>query len=531
MLSTEDIKNSVETRSFIGANPLPFDSYILSLVSLVQKIPIVGLLFGDIVGSVTIFLIIGQLISKICLRNKKEKYGIFDIVVVAMFVISGKQEVRSTLTGLIIFMIVKKLVANNLIAATVFLSFLTVTDMSFIPIMLLICYSQIMEITSNLLRPNIKISKSILKFLKFIFLALIVPFAFAVSFISLDILVRNKHSAGSLTYSLEFQAGLQNFDIKKGLAKAHSPGPASETDLYVMDRSIISLVSYKYRTFFKLDKDIKGLLDSTPFCEIHKVHGQEFTDEEPRFIKNGDIVKFKDLKLDTFLGWDKKDSKNKFRNIYMGEFKDKEDFWIVECDGYLQARSTKVEFKSVKSNDYLCTRKMKNLGVLSVSYTAESKSKLFYVAENENHLHYKTNFEDKRAKMQAYEFLRLPFSKMLLEYIKSIDVAFPSSPSSFKDLGILEIFSIFMLIASFILFLIIYVIAARSNKKTRFSDETILSLLGVAVLVFFLPIIGLKFRAIEILSLMFTASLIKDLIQGVKTHLIIPQKTSWKKIQ
>lgn len=530
MATLAEFKNSVVSGTYMGANPLPFPSYILAIVSLIHKIPLLKYLFTDLVGSFTIFIVISQLITKAFDRSKLEKYNILDFLVISLFVIRKKQEVQTTLIGMIIFVVVRNLFNKNLPLISIFLSFLAISDSSYIPLTVLISAYQMWRITISLVSPNIKIKDTFFKFLKSILFILIIPLAVCISFLSLDILIRNKHSAESLKYSLEFQAGLKNFNIRNGIASAHEPGLRSEADLYVMDRSVISLINYKYRSFFKIDNGVKSTLENVTFCEIHKVHPAEFKDEEPRFIKNGDIVKFKSISSPNFLGWVKKEGKDKFRNISIAEFKEKEDFWVVETEDYLKARTSQVKFKSVKSNDYLCARKVKQMGSLSVSWASEDTTKIFYVAENANHLYYKTTFEDQRTKVTIVDFKSLSFSKMLLEHIKSINLKFTTDSVNLKSMEILEYFTLLLLCMSFAATALIFVISARYNQKTsNISERTVVTMSGVILLMVFLPFIGFKHRAIEILSLMFAASLAEDLLKGGNISLKAPNMIRHKK--
>lgn len=531
MISIEELKHSVLNRSFIGSNPLPLSAYILSLVSVIHKIPLVQYFLTDTIGSASILLCLCYLIAKKCSKTVV-KYEFSDLIVLSLLFVCKSTNFQSILSTILIFLIIKNICAKNLLVTSIFISLITITDISFISILCVSLFFSIWNTTKQLICPKIKIKDSVTHFIISIVFLNIVPIIVALSFISMDLIIRNSHSQAALEYSIEFQASLKNFDIQKGFEKAHVGSTKTEkTDLYVMDRSIISLLNAKHHTFFSLDGVIKSSAEPMMFCEIHKVHPTEFTDEEPRFIQNGDIVKFRDLNTNMFLGWTVTDSKNKFRNIFLGEIPEKGDFWVVETDGYLRARTNKVKFRSIKSSDYLCARRMKKQGALSVSYNADEYSKFFYITENTNHAHYKENFENELARKTVVDFTKLSFSNRLLEYLCTINPKFNFNSQDKKSTNALDIIFIALIILSSITLFTIYVVSKKYGKSISFSQETALSLLSMSALILLAPIIGFKRREIEVMGLIFVKSLASDLFKEYKVGFIKNKKINWKKIQ
>lgn len=512
----------------MGSNPLPLTAYLLMPISVIQKIPLLGIFIPDSLGLIILSLSLCIFITKIFSKKMSLKSEIPDFLTLAVVLAVKRFEIQSSVTSLLILMIIKNI--NNPPLLSIFNSLLLITDMSSIPVMIISFISLMMITTQRLVSPKIRVVDSTFYFLKSLILMFIVPLFFFIYFIGIDILIRNKHSLNALKYSIEFQASLKNFDIQQGFSQAHSSSEPSETDLYVMDRSIISLVNFKHHTFFTLDGNIQSSPDSEIFCEIHKVHAKEFKDEEPRFIKNGDVVKFKDLNESKFLGWDITDSKSKFRNIYLDESKNKEDFWVVEMDDdYLKARTSKVKFRSVKSSDYLCARKIKKNGSLAVSYTADPLSKIFFITENTNHMHYKVTFEDQRPKMKVSNFIHLPFHKKIAEYILSIDPKYSSINEKSEIFKILEKCLISMIIGSILVHLVLYILAVKYNKNLEFSSEAKLCLIGMTVIGILFPFIGFKLTAFEILGSLFTKNIFIDTFRRCKGYFRKVKKTGKRK--
>lgn len=267
------------------------------------------------------------------------------------------------------------------------------------------------------------------------------------------------HTDESLNRSLKYQFNLKNFDIRKGFEKGHNMSIPKdnlevETDEYVMDRSQIALISMKYNGFFEAKDKIYTSKKFNMFAEIHKIHQEDFDNEEPRFIKNGDFVKFKALNSDKFVAVKKEDGEQKFTDLQLGTFDDDEDMWIVECDSYLKARLQDVKFRSVKSGEYLSVRKDSSLGLYASQYS-ELLSRRFMISYNINHVYFKTNYKDEKSRIKIEKFKGSEYLDFFLEhtrYLKGIKESKQEEREVKQGIGILilAIFFTILKIANFI---------------------------------------------------------------------------------
>lgn len=248
----------------------------------------------------------------------------------------------------------------------------------------------------------------------------LLPCAIFVSSVLIDMQIRNRHGLHAREYTLAYQASLKDFSISSGLHSDAAQTPSS-TDLYVMDRSVVSIVNIKHKGFLSFPKNQAGDRDACYF-EIQKIHEKEFDDEEPRFIGNNDTVKLKSIGRDVFMGIKEKPEKSddKFTDVIFDTFANDYDFWRVECTSSLKARTEAVRFVHVHTGLILgCTRTKNTLDIHGSIYS-EKRSRLFYIAENRNHSYYKTHFKDQRTKEQVTAFPGLPTRLMFSEYLAGI---------------------------------------------------------------------------------------------------------------
>lgn len=270
--------------------------------------------------------------------------------------------------------------------------------------------------------PFNNIKNEIRLFLKNLAIICGIPVLIFTLFYSWELKGLMNHSVLSSKFSSKFQFSLPDFNIKRGFDfKSIDYESNAVTDKFVMDRSVTSLISLKHKSFFINSEVVSGIQEFTFFSTIHKIHKDDFVDEEPRFIKNGDIIKFQSLKNDLFIGSARTDSEVKFVKITQGTYVDDEDLWEVVCDGYLHARETEVQFKHVKSGEWLCAKMDNKIASLYASAYSEKYSRVFIIGNNKNHDYFRANFKDYRSNEKVKRFTGYGFIQMFFDYISKIE--------------------------------------------------------------------------------------------------------------
>lgn len=423
-------------RMFAGPSPLPLPSYLMFVLSLGR--PLKAHRHVSFLLAFAAKFVIG----KMALSYSKERF-LLPLIFAAFSILCIPVSLNSNVhfTELFVCLAIEAIISSKYLRASCCLGLVLCCD----TFGLVLLYAAFLKAShglySKMINPKNSCKTIVKESLKAFGSILAVPTSIFLAVLVMDLAIRDRHSDMSLSYSIPFQATLRHFDVQKGFLRGHSSSVGTgyhtqseepaETHQYVMDRSIISLLSKKHKSFFKIDSVVRGSSEFMHFCEIHKIHEAEFDTEEPRFIKSGDYVKFKDLEEDRFVGIERKDPDTKFIDLGLGQFESDEDLWEVECDGYLRARSTEVRFRNVKSGDYLNARKIKSTAQLTSSYYSEASSRVFYIAANENHEYYRISFKDPRARSTIRSFPKMSWMSLLSEYIMSIRVR---EQDSFKHL-------------------------------------------------------------------------------------------------
>lgn len=349
----------------------------------------------------------------------------------------------------------------------------------FVPLLLWIC---VRRLFFSLVNPQNGWRIMLRDIVRFMLQAAVVPLTIFTLAIILDLYVRDLSSPHASEYSLEYQASLKEFNIRGKISKydeGHAVPRDTAVDLYVMDRSVVSVINRKHRSFVahKRATGAEELL-----FEIQKVHDEEFDGEENRFIRDGDTVKLKLLSSDAFLGLVDKKDESKFINASFKSFADDNDFWKVKCDGYLQARAMAVEFIHSNTGLVLCCTRPKNDMLIYGSAYSDKKSRLFYIVDNRIHPYFKAHFEDPRVHASVEAFPRLSFARKFLEYLKSIKaqqedlfLVFGARPGSSEQLarfiGKLFVLSFAASLLSSATLFLNYVCSRRYARSLRISNS------------------------------------------------------------
>lgn len=232
-----------------------------------------------------------------------------------------------------------------------------------------------------------------------------------------------QHSGMALDYSFGFQAALSGFSAEVfHKTTLDAPRRLAATDLYVMDRSVISLLNTHHRRFVLPPAYPASI--GPQALEIHKVHiqGSAESEEESRFIKGGDFVRIVARDTEQALGvlpdsmTHSLQVEEKLKAVAFGVHKDERDMWVVECTGPLTARRMEFQLRSTATGLFLgASVKGKQLGLHASVYSA-LRTRQFLIADNTNHPFFVDEFADTRTRSQVTEFIAAPFTKRLVEY-------------------------------------------------------------------------------------------------------------------
>lgn len=285
------------------------------------------------------------------------------------------------------------------------------------------------NIYSQLINHKIPLSVPLKTFIKSILQLLIIPLFFYFGFACLDIATRNKWCEFSNKLSFEYQSNLSGFDAHSKISPDLTPNKSekflfSKSNKYVMDRSIVSILNIRHRGFITIPyQNTVGENNDFNYLEIIKIYNENFNDEEPRFIKNGDIVRLKFLNNEKYIGF--KEPKvvlqnQKLLNLSFEQFEDQNDFWKVECLDYLSARDQIVKFFHVNKEMYMGCNVANSELVLHISAYSNHKSREFYIVDSYNHDYFIKNFENDRARATVTNFPLYSFRNKLFEYVTNI---------------------------------------------------------------------------------------------------------------
>lgn len=420
----ESIK-AVATREFYGYEYFPLPSYLFYVFTF----PNLALLFKLV--SAFIHLIIGYLSNKILGHAQATSILLYIVGHTSFLMIASIKFNLFTNTSFVLLtmsMFLYTLIKENWWLSSPLVGMLMSSDPLGQVYLLYFVSVKMQEIYHIFINPRTNFS-TIMKNILYSFIQiLIIPTTIYFSIIALDVAVRNRWSIRANTYSFNYQSNLQGFNINQKISpyfeKIALKNPNEKPHRYVMDRSVITIMNINHKGFLACpnDKKIQNVSNLIYF-EIHKIHSDSFEDEEPRFIKNNDNVKFKSITKDVYLGI--KDPKvkigdQKLLDVSFDEFENDDDIWKVECNGYLKAREHSVQFIHVNKKKYLGCSRTNNSLIIHSSVYSDKKSRLFYIAENENHSYYIDNFEDERAREIAHAFPRYSFYQRCLEYYKSL---------------------------------------------------------------------------------------------------------------
>lgn len=500
---------SVLSRNFYGPNPLPFPTYCLSAIFM-GKFP-----QNSFVVSFLMFLS-----SKIIIASRfynKTWSGIFcsvSLFSLSIGLFSKTTSISFYFVEVLVFFCYEMFIKERYLTAVFLLSLIATIDFIFVPIAFTLLLVFFVKVYKNLINPKVNVKSALVHAWYISFLIISLPLLALIAISSVDLLVRNTHTDASLSFSIPFQASLKNFNIIKGFEKGHPKDYTEEpaSSLYVMDRAQISLLNKKHKAFFSLKKSVDGSKKFSKFGEIHKIHREEFEDEEPRFIKNGDHVKFKNVDEDGFLGVKRTDVNAKFLTPKIDDFEESEDLWEVVCDGYLKARSTEVKFVNISSGDPLCAKMLKSTPKMHASYFSEVGSRIFYIADAYNHPYYKKTFKDPKATESIRKFKSSGPASMLLEYLRAANFKFNSDKEArTKPRTLLCALPGLMLV---LILLLNNIAHKRYNLAINISEKTSLLATGIVVYLLFAPTVGTSPYIMSSLGLSGLFSLFSGLLKS-----------------
>lgn len=511
-------------RNFYGTNLLPLPSYIVYALGLGASVKIYR--FTIFCVAFLSKMIIGNLI----LRKHRGRHILsFFFAITCLYLQPGLYNDNYHFFELFICMSLLK--SQNYLQLSILLGLAASSDTIGFVFQVIFLVKYFSKFFSKLSNPKIKCKDTILEFSKIFLVLLSIPVFLFVSILFADLEIRNNHSPKSYHYSIPFQSALKNFNIANGFETSSGHASATEpslyTDYYVMDRSVISLVSTHHTSFFNFDQAVKSTSSFDDFCEIHKIHNEDFEDEGPRFIQNGDYVKLQSIISKAFIGVVRDDGDKKFIDLKYGEFEDDEDIWEVECDGYLRARESLVRFKSTKTGDYLSVRKIKSQASIFASYYSSHNSRNFYIAGNKNHDYFIDNFEDPRAASKTKDFPKLNRFKRLLEFLKGLKF-FSNDLKNGKNMLFKQKFTAIAGVFIAIFLMANHISKNRYNLHIVFSELT--NLISICSITVFLSsmFFGLRLRLIlslcNWLILSFAVDLADNLLWNSKVY-----PMSWNK--
>lgn len=519
--------NSILRKNFFGLNPLPLPFYILyPLKYMYRKIN---------VKILSLFAFILTRTIMVTYMKKKGVSGPINILIFLGLSISMYRKLEGVhvyFAEMFSFLALNFFIKKRYIVTSICLTLLSLTDSLFIPITLLLSSACVFMTYTKLLDPNNSVIKTIRCGTIVVFQLLPVPLMFSTLFIFLDLLIRNKHSKNSLSFPIEFQASLKNFNALQGFENAHGAfNQVPETDLYVMDRSIISLMSKKHNTFFTIENDsVTGTKQHTLFCEIQKVHDTDFENEEPRFIKNGDRVKLAMIESGRILGInknkDKAEIESKFIRLVIDDPADNPTIWKVSTDGYLKTRFSEVAFISETDGYNLSARMVNMKPILYASHHSIIESRKFCIITNKNHEYFRKAFVDYRASITTDKYPAFSKLKKLWVLLKTLNIKFESRKN--KDSIVTTLKCISLGCFTIILILLNEVLSEMYGIELEIGKETLVFTGAFMTTLLSSVVIGLRSYILSSFGLFALSSLINDIMSSRKGRV---ELTKIKKVQ
>jgi len=514
---------SIANRTFFGINPLPVPLYILYPLDLIKKIP-------DL-KSVGFVLLVTNKAIMLSYMNKGTMKCILNCL--GFLMASLLLHIRNTslhmyFAEIFSFLALRLFLEERYNLMSLLLFLLCCTDTLFLPVAGLLSIVSAVKTYEKLIDHRNNVRKTLCGGLVVLSKVTVIPILLSVGLIWLDMLVRNRHSKESTSYPIEFQATLVNFDVSQGFSNAHKPSAPVETDAYVMDRSIITIMSKKHNAFFTVTP--KGVIGSRNFpqpCKIHKVHEADFEDEEPRFIKNGDYVKLVPMDgSDDVLTMNRSATDTKFVDLTVESANGNASEWKVVTDGYLKARFSTVSFVNEKSGDHLSARIISGKPVLSGSLYSELESRKFYITDNTNHEYFKVAFVDYRASLTTESYPTLSRVRKLLVHLSRFDWKFNTKDESISASKVLK--CILFGCISVVAVLLNEISAERYNVGFRLSEATKIFIGAFVAVLLFFPIIGFKSYALATYGILAFSSMVADLMVVKKGKVVLSRMNKGK---
>lgn len=469
---------SIYSRTIYAPVLLPLPSYILYPLYYLTTSKLILSLFQFIFGILSTALLY-NLYYQLHKHVHKPLILLFALIICPVHLVCIFEK-NNAVSLLFINLAFYHILQSNELCASLLVGIATSSSFYAVSTLIYFIYYKLVKLYKFSVNPKNSVMSIFKKLTVMIIQVLLIPVIIFILSVCIDLSVRNNSSNYSANYSLKFQTRLNNFNIDGKINNFDEPlklntsnSKTEDVNMYVIDRSIISLINIKHKSFLlnesSTDQEIKS-----NFFEIQKVFSEEFDDEEPRFIKNGDIVKMKYVNEEKYLGVKKDTTDKKLKEVIFAEFENDDDLWKVECNGYLTARSQFIQLMHVNKGIYLgCSRIYNNL-IIHASHYSDKKSRLFCIANNTNHLYFKHNFSDLRANSIIEDFTKLTFVEAFFEYISAIIsntkdewIIFKNEVTNNKSFtkNLSKIACIYSLILLFILTVMLIINNVFKNKK------------------------------------------------------------------
>lgn len=425
---------SIVDRKFSGTDPLPLPSYVFYLLNptCIYQVHVSICLFLFIIsGMVALGIVVSQqpagqslFIFCLCMLSFSLLY-IFSALSNAFFLLC--------LFNTTLYTICRE---YSWISALL-MGVLMASDSSAIPLVMLVRIRAVCSVYRLAADGKVPIRRVLKALLCSMVKWVVIPLIIYYSSLLANLAIKTEWSEDASNYSLLLQAQLRGFSINGKLnsqleTHSHEDPEHTGTHSYVMDRSFISIMNHRHRGFILQTVDTEaaeGVRErhAQRYFEIQKVHAEQFEEEEPRYIKNGDVIKLVGLDGTTAMGIREPEVKiinKKLMDVTFEEFSESENLWEVACEGYLKIRDTPAEFIHQKRRIPLGCSRLKNDLYLYASSQIERKSRIFYIVENKNHPYYLESFQDRRAEEETVSFPPLSLYQRFKEYCGSVSYKF-----------------------------------------------------------------------------------------------------------
>lgn len=215
-----------------------------------------------------------------------------------------------------------------------------------------------------------------------------------------------------------------------------------ESDIFVIDRSIITLINKETKSYVKSEHknyasgsqqqvvfadDEKNEKSIWKFVKIH-IEDSENAKEKDMFLQNEDHIKLVHMLTDRYLHshhinapthYEKKFKEVSCYGGFKREVTDDNDYWIVKSDTqYVMARESIVKLFHVKTGTYLGVNSNSIEGRHEVYSSMDGAHKFrdFYVEDNKIDDYYYENLPDPRVKDKISGYKPMSFFGMFTEY-------------------------------------------------------------------------------------------------------------------